>query len=85
MANDDGEAGEISGTPHFRIERAELLIDCDDEGSISFLTNAALLRSKTDLEFARLQSPSQMIKISFEKLEELRSMDKEEAMHEILN
>ena len=55
------------------IERAELLVSCDEHGSVIFLTNAALHSSQpieNGLEFARLQSPSQLIKISFEQLKQ---------------
>ena len=65
--------GEINGQhPTFKIDRAELLIDCDDNGTISFLTNGALLSADPDhFEFTRLQSPSQVVKITLDVLKSL--------------
>ena len=73
----------MKGLPKFIIERAELLIDCDNDGTIRFLTNKALLSSKTELEFSRLQSPSLMVKMPLKVLKSLQGMNKEESMREI--
>ena len=55
-------SGAIEDVPSFRINRAELLVDCDDN-CVSVLTNAALLSDQIPdaqeyLRFARLSAPS---------------------------
>ena len=52
---------EVAPETSFKIDRAELLLDCDEKSTLSYLTNAALLQSTSlsnDLEYARLSSPS---------------------------
>ena len=61
----------------FKIARAELFLDCDETGAVSFLSNAALLLAKprpNGLDFERMQSPSQVIKVSFELLQSTQKL-----------
>ena len=64
--------GTVEDVPSFRINRAELLVDCDDN-CVSVLTNAALLSDQIPeaqeyLRFARLSAPSKVVKVSHESL-----------------
>lgn len=58
----------------FRIEGAELLVNCDEAGSISFLTNAVLMTQHElpkSLDFTRLTSPSMVVTVDAAKVKEL--------------
>ena len=63
----------------FRIEGAELLVDCDEAGSISFLTNAALMTRhelSKSLDFTRLTSPSMVVTVDVTRVKELQQMSR---------
>ena len=53
----DVSTNTLKGDAKFKIQRAELFLDCDESGSVSFLTNAALLSAtrlpNNKLDFAR--------------------------------
>ena len=78
---------DVSSEPSFRVEGAEILLDCNDKGTITYLTNSILLLGKevqNGLDYARLRSPSHVVQISYETLQSIRRLNSEQALNEIV-